>query len=79
ANSGDTLNISARDIFYPQINILGSSVGSKEEFKDMYDYLIKNNIKPIIGKTLPFDKIISGLQELKESNQLGNIVIQMDI
>lgn len=79
ASSGDTLNISARDIFYPQINILGSSVGSKEEFEDMYDYLIENNIKPIIGKTLPFDEIISGLHELKESSQLGNIVIQMDV
>lgn len=79
SSSGDTLNISARDIFYPQMNILGSSVGSKEEFKDMYDYLIENNIRPIIDKTLPFDEIISGLQDLKESNQLGNIVIQMDI
>ncbi|MCG2087796.1 zinc-binding dehydrogenase [Staphylococcus epidermidis] len=71
------IKISTRDIFYYQINILGTSVGSKEEFRNMLDFVNKYNITPIVEHIFPFNNSLQAIELLKSKKYKGSIVIEV--
>ena len=52
ASSGDKIELPLRALFYNQIDIMGTSMGSREEFNEMIKFIEKHQIKPIIDKSL---------------------------
>ncbi|MGM7689251.1 zinc-binding dehydrogenase [Staphylococcus felis] len=71
----EKINLSTRDLFYKQVNILGSSVGSKKEFIDMLSFVKNNNITPFVEYIFEFDKFLDAINLLKSKNYKGNIAI----
>ncbi|WP_080874466.1 zinc-binding dehydrogenase [Oceanobacillus timonensis] len=78
ASSGDSVNLSLRSLFYPQLNILGTSMGSKEEFEQMIQFITHHNIKPVLDSVYPLIKIEQALERMKSGNQFGNVGLEME-
>ncbi|MFD3259519.1 zinc-binding dehydrogenase [Paenibacillus lentus] len=78
ASSGDRMEIAVRSIFYPQISIIGTSMGSSEEFTAMLQFMELHSIRPIIDSVYPLQEALQAFQRMQQGEQSGNIGIKID-
>ncbi|MFD1885123.1 quinone oxidoreductase family protein [Paenibacillus wenxiniae] len=78
ASSGDEITIPMRSLFFPQINIVGTSMGSHAEFAAMIALLEQHRIRPVIDHVYTLSDIGVAFQRMQQSEQFGNIVIRID-
>lgn len=78
ASSGDRMELAVRSIFYPQISIIGTSMGSSEEFVAMLQFMELHSIRPIIDSVYPLQDTLQAFQRMQQGEQSGNIGIRID-
>ncbi len=74
--SGATASQDLSDIYYYQQTILGSRMGTKEEFKQVLKLVESGKLKPIIDKIFPLREIDRAIKRLTESKQFGKLVLE---
>lgn len=77
-SSGDIVELSLSNLFFSQFNILGTSMGSKEEFEQMIQFLTTHHIKPIIDRTFDLQNFKKAIKHMETSRQFGNIAISIN-
>ncbi|MCA0989106.1 zinc-binding dehydrogenase [Guptibacillus algicola] len=75
SSTGDTAEINLRSFFYGQYNFLGSTMGSREEFSTMLEFVTNHSIEPIIDTTYTLNDIEKAFDYLSEAKQFGKVVI----
>lgn len=78
ATTEDTVDVNLREFFYGQYQLLGSTMGSREELRELLAFIEKENIKPIVGRAYPFDHIKEAFSILERNDQFGKIAIQIE-
>ncbi|MFD1706409.1 zinc-binding dehydrogenase [Siminovitchia sediminis] len=78
ASAGDEVQIDIRSFFYGQFNLLGSTMGSAEEFKDVIEFMEKHQIKPEIEAIFPMSKYEIAFNRLEEAEQFGKVGFLID-
>lgn len=73
ASAGDEVSINIRNFFYGQYNLLGTTMGSHEEFREMLTFIKKYNIKPVVDKTYRLEQANEAFNRLAEAKQFGKI------
>ncbi|MFL0363482.1 zinc-binding dehydrogenase [Pseudobacillus sp. 179-B 2D1 NHS] len=73
ASAGDEVNINLRTFFYGQFNLLGSTMGSAEEFSEMLKFIESYKIKPVVDTVYPLSKFKQAFKRMEEAEQLGKI------
>ncbi|WP_042348713.1 zinc-binding dehydrogenase [Bacillus massiliigorillae] len=73
ASAGDEVTINLRDFFYGQLNMLGSTMGSAEEYKEMLEFIEVHQIKPVIDGIYSLDQFGQAFNRLEEAKQIGKI------
>ncbi len=74
ATTEDEVTIDIRKFFYAQQNLLGSTMGSREEFVEMLAFIDKYQIKPIVNKTYSPEEYNEAFTYLKNSENFGKLV-----
>lgn len=62
------------------IEVKGSTMGSRKEFTDMVNFIKANNIKPVVSRVVQgFDlDAINGLfEDMKKASQFGKLVVEI--
>lgn len=77
ATLGNAQELEVRKIFWKQLNIMGSTMGSDADFQAMYDFVCKHKIKPVIDSIFTLDDIHHAFEKINVSSQLGKIVISI--
>lgn len=77
ATTEDRVTIDLRQFFYGQYNLLGSTMGSREEFQEMLTFIEQHDIKPIIDRVYLLSEGIEALQRMKNSEQFGKIGLKI--
>lgn len=77
ATTEDTVNLDIRAFFYGQYKLFGSTMGSREELKELLEFMEKHSIHPVVGHTYPIDKVDEAFSLLKDNKQFGKIAIQL--
>lgn len=72
--SGPTVEINLPRLFYKQYEIIGSSMGSYEEFDELLE-LVNNGLPIAIDSVVPISKYEEALTRLRTGDQLGKIVL----
>ena len=75
--AGNITDISTRLLYWKQISIYGSTMGTRDEFLSMLDFLESRNIKPVIDQVFPLEKIDEAMKRMEEGDQFGKIVLQI--
>lgn len=65
-----------RHVFFRQLSILGSTMGSRGDLLTIVDHVAAGRLRPIIDATFPFADIKSAHERLEQGGQFGKIVIQ---
>ncbi len=77
ASSGDDLHLPIRSIFFPQISLTGTSMGSREEFVQMLEWVEKHQIHPVVDSIYSLRDTVQAFERMKNGEQFGNIAIQV--
>ncbi|WP_080848476.1 zinc-binding dehydrogenase [Cytobacillus gottheilii] len=77
SSTGDTFQFNLREFFYGQFNLLGSTMGSAEEYADMLSFIDKHNIKPVLDEVYSLDQYETAFTRLEEAKQLGKIAFRI--
>lgn len=77
ASAGDIVSFDLRKFFYGQYNLLGSTMGSSEEYKEMLQFVEDHGIKPIMERTFPLSEFKQAFDMLEKAEQIGKIGFQI--
>jgi NADPH:quinone reductase-like Zn-dependent oxidoreductase len=77
ATAGDTPSLPARKIFWKQLQILGTTMGTAEDFKAMVDLLNAHKIVPVVDEVFPMAEANKAVKIMGESSQFGKLVLQI--
>ncbi|MEE4262300.1 MAG: zinc-binding dehydrogenase [Desulfobacteraceae bacterium] len=73
--SGPQAEIDIRFIFGKQISIIGSTMGSHQDFHDLLDLLWSGKIRPVIHQVMPLSEGCEAYRMMEEGKHFGKIVL----
>jgi NADPH:quinone reductase-like Zn-dependent oxidoreductase len=75
ATTGFAPQTDLRHIFYRQLQILGSTMGSHREFLDVMKCVFRGQLKPVIDQVLPLAEARRGHERIESRQVFGKIVL----
>ena len=78
ATCGLPKDLNMRAIFWNHLELLGSTMGSDNDFNNMLSFCNKNKIEPIIDKTFTLENAVSAFDRMKDGNQFGKIIVKIE-
>jgi NADPH:quinone reductase-like Zn-dependent oxidoreductase len=63
-------------IFFLQLSVVGSTMGTKPELAELISFLRDSGLRPHIDRTLPLDRVDDGLAAMESGDLVGKIVIE---
>lgn len=75
--AGNIGELNTRLLFSKQLSIYGTTMGTRDEFLSMIDFIEGRKLKPVIDQVLPFSNFHEAVQRLESAQQFGKIVIKL--
>jgi zinc-binding alcohol dehydrogenase/oxidoreductase len=75
--AGDMPAINGRKIFWKQLQILGTTMGTEAEFGAMVDFINDHKIVPVIDEVFEMDNAEKAFAKMAHSTQFGKIVLKI--
>jgi zinc-binding alcohol dehydrogenase/oxidoreductase len=80
ATGGVIGDILPRKIFWNNLSLLGTTMGTPEEFEDMLRFVSKHHLKPIVDKVFPsLHHLQDALEYMSKGHQFGKIVLRNQV
>lgn len=77
ATRGNPSNLVARRIFWKQLNVLGSTMGSPEDFGAMAGFVAKHTLRPVVDRIFGFEDGEAAFRWMEGEKQFGKIVVKV--
>ncbi|WP_447006206.1 quinone oxidoreductase family protein [Saccharothrix isguenensis] len=74
ATSGDASAAELQRLFFLQLRVVGSTMGTREELGDLLAFCELTGLRPQIGAELPFERAEEGLRAMLDGETAGKIV-----
>jgi zinc-binding alcohol dehydrogenase/oxidoreductase len=78
ATLGPADGVNVRRIFWKQLNVSGSTMGTPDEFCKAIEFINKHRLHPIIDKVYPLTEAASAHHRMEQAKQFGKIVLAID-
>ena len=75
--NGAVPNFSPQPVFWKQLSILGSTMGSDQDFAKMLNFVCEHQIVPIVDSVFDFKDGDKALQRLRQGRQFGKIGLRI--
>jgi len=75
ATSGPNPPAALHRIWWKQLSILGSTMGTAEDFAGAYELVTSGRARPVVDSVLPLEEIRAAHERLEAGEQLGKIVL----
>ncbi|MEM9547894.1 MAG: zinc-binding dehydrogenase [Bacteroidota bacterium] len=76
ATLGKYTNLNPQILFWRQVSILGSTMGSDLDFKAMLEFVAHHKIRPIIDEVFPLEDGAKAFAKMEAGMQFGKIVLK---
>jgi NADPH:quinone reductase-like Zn-dependent oxidoreductase len=76
ATRGNPGQVVARRIFWKQLNVLGSTMGSPEDFEGMLGFVGRHGIRPVVDRVFGLREGEQAFRWMEEGKQFGKIVVK---
>lgn len=77
ATNGNPSKVDFYRMFWYQLSLIGTTMGSDQEFSEMIAFVGKNQIRPMVDSIRPFSKLAESFQDVTRPNKVGKIVFQV--
>jgi len=76
ATTGFEPQTDLRQIFFRQVQVLGSTMGSHREFLEVMKCIFRGQLKPVVDRVLPLSDAAKGHQLIEERAIFGKVVLR---
>ncbi|HUS94836.1 MAG TPA: zinc-binding dehydrogenase [Patescibacteria group bacterium] len=74
--SGSTINLDNRYLFGKHLQIIGSTMGTLNDYKQVMNHIFQGRLHPLIDRTYPLSGGIAALRYLEAGEVAGKLVLQ---
>lgn len=78
ATRGNPPELPARKIFWKQLSLLGTTMGSPTDFQMMTAYVARHAIHPVISHRFKLDDVADAFALMEAGGQFGKIVVELE-
>lgn len=75
--TGNITDIIPAKVFFKQLNIFGSTMGTEAEFAEMVRFVEEKQIQPILDETFTLDEAEIALRHMDNGTQFGKILLKI--
>ncbi len=75
ATSGWDAKVDLRHIFFRQVELLGSTMGSRSSLITIFELIKSGKLKPVIDTILPISEVQKGHERVEEAKNFGKVVL----
>lgn len=75
--SGAEARTDLQALYWNQIEILGSAMGSNEDFRRMLEAVVANKLKPVVDSVEPLERAKEAMRRMETGEQFGKIVLEI--
>lgn len=76
ATRGNPGKLEARRIFWNQLKVIGSTMGSDNDFRKMLQLVERRKIHPVIDKVFSLDQAVEAFDRMRAGKQMGKIILK---
>ncbi|MHC5034279.1 MAG: zinc-binding dehydrogenase [Planctomycetota bacterium] len=73
--SGPEAHTDLRALYWNQLTVLGSTLGSDEDFRSMLAAVEATELKPVVDSVFPLDDVLAATKRLEAGHQFGKIAL----
>jgi NADPH:quinone reductase-like Zn-dependent oxidoreductase len=74
ATTGDSPSAELRRVFFLQLSVIGSTMGTREELERLVRLCVTRDVRPVIDRTLPLEDARQGFEAMLSGEVRGKIV-----
>lgn len=75
--TGPMLTVDVRRLFWYQWDILGSTMGSAEEYRTVVELLGQGHLRPLVDSVTPLAEARRAFERLAAGDQMGKVVVEI--
>jgi zinc-binding alcohol dehydrogenase/oxidoreductase len=64
-------------VFWKHLDILGTSMGSPDDFRDMLALFERGSLEPAIDEVVPLDDVVAAAERVLAGEQFGKVVLKI--
>jgi zinc-binding alcohol dehydrogenase/oxidoreductase len=77
ATSGPNPPAALHRIWWKQLTIVGSTMGTKEDFEAVYELVASGRVKPLVDKVFPLAEAAAAHERMEAGEHLGKIILSI--
>ena len=77
ATSGPNPPANLHRIWWKQLTVVGSTMGTQEDFRAVYDLVASGRAKPVVDRVFPLAEAAAAHEHLEAGHQLGKVVLRI--
>ncbi len=77
ATSGPQVGLDLRRVFWHHWSILGSTMGNAAEYAEVVRRLGAGELRPVVDRVYPMDRVKEAYERLAKGEQLGKVVVEV--
>jgi NADPH:quinone reductase-like Zn-dependent oxidoreductase len=78
ATRGHPSSLALRKIFWRQLSLLGTTMGSPDDWTAMVDFLNARKLHPVVSTVLPLTRADEAFALMERGGQFGKIVLEIE-
>jgi NADPH:quinone reductase-like Zn-dependent oxidoreductase len=75
ATSGPLPAVDLRRVFFTQLQVVGSTMGTRAELVRLMELLVATGVRPVVDRVLPLSEARAGLAHLEIGDVVGKVVL----
>ena len=79
ATAGPDARLNLRALFFKQLDVLGSTMGSSGDMLDAWREVAAKNILPVVDRVFPMSQIADAHAYLEQRRAFGKVVLEQDL
>ena len=76
--TGAAVETNLQALYWNQLTIMGSTMGSNEDFRRMVKAVSNAKLEPVIDSVMPLDKAVEATARMEAGDQFGKIVLKVN-
>ncbi|MGK7378881.1 zinc-binding dehydrogenase [Planococcus sp. 1R117A] len=77
ATTDDNVDFNLRSFFYGQYQLFGSTMGSREELRDMLSHMEEHSTHPVVDQVFDLENAQEAFDHLSRGKQFGKVVLRI--
>lgn len=77
ATNAGAKNLNLHRLYWKQLKIYGSTMGSDNDFAGMINFVNENKIQPVLDEVFTPDRVVEAFERMEKSEQFGKIIVSI--